>query len=123
MLITEERSSAGAVVGQLGSSNALGIVEGLGTEGLLKMSYVSGLEKVAVGDRVWTTGQDGIYPPGLSVGEVVEFTAGSASAHHSIKIKPTASLSAAEEVAVLQYQPPARAPLDQALPNIVKGRK
>ncbi len=36
--------------------------------GLIEMRYVSGLEKVTVGDYVMTTGQDGIYPPGLNVG-------------------------------------------------------
>ncbi len=36
------------------------------------MRYVSGLEKVEVNDNVMTTGQDGIYPPGLNVGRVVD---------------------------------------------------
>lgn len=128
MLITEERSSAGAVIGQLGASNALGTIEGRGNEdggkdGLLRMSYVSGLEPVAEGDRVWTTGQDGIYPAGLSVGVVQTLKQGSANTPHTILVKPSAGLNSLEEVAVLQYQPPARVPLDQALPNIVKERK
>lgn len=122
MLITEERSSAGAVVGQIGASNALGIVEGSGDGDLLRMSYVSGVEKVAVGDRVWTTGQDAIYPPGLSVGQIDKLTEGSASAHHEIEVRPSARLGALEEVAVLLYRPPPRQPLDQALPNIDKRR-
>ncbi|MCA1558485.1 MAG: rod shape-determining protein MreC, partial [Acidobacteria bacterium] len=62
MLITAERSAAGAVVGQLGESNALGSVKGLGENGLVEMRYVSGLEEVKQGDYVVTTGQDGIYP-------------------------------------------------------------
>src|SRR5215218_3670345 len=79
MLITDERAAAGAVIGQLGQSNALGSVRGLGENGLLEMRYVSGLEEVSVGDYVVTTGQDGIYPPGLNVGTVVEVRKGSAT--------------------------------------------
>jgi rod shape-determining protein MreC len=61
MLITEERSAAGAVVGQLGQSNALGSVKGLGKNDLLEMHHVPGLEEVNPGDYVLTTG--GSYLP------------------------------------------------------------
>ncbi len=120
MLITDERAAAGAVVGQVGSSNALGSVRGLGDKGLLEMRYVSGLEKVAIGDQVVTTGQDGIYPAGLSVGQVIEVVSGNATTPLVIRIKPGARLDALEEVAVLQYKPPPRSTPDQTLPNVEK---
>lgn len=120
MLITDEKAAAGALVGQLGQSNALGSVRGLGLNGLVEMRYVSGLEEVNVGDYVTTTGQDGIYPAGLSVGEVVEVKKGSATVPHVIRIKPSARLNALQEVAVLQYKPPQRVAPDQALPNVKK---
>lgn len=120
MLITDEKAAAGAVVGQLGQSNALGSVRGLGVNGLVEMRYVSGLEEVNVGDYVLTTGQDAIYPPGLNVGEVVEVKKGSATIPHVIRIKPSARLNALQEVAVLQYKPPPRIAPDQALPNVKK---
>jgi rod shape-determining protein MreC len=120
MLITDEKAAAGAVVGQLGQSSALGSVRGLGVNGLVEMRYVSGLEEVNVGDYVLTTGQDGIYPPGLNVGEVVEVKKGSATIPHVIRIKPSARLNALQEVAVLQYKPPQRIAPDQALPNVKK---
>lgn len=123
MLITDDRSAAGAVVGQLGSSSALGSVRGLGDNGLLEMRYVSGLEEVKVGDYVVTTGQDGIYPQGLNVGTVVEVKSGSATTPHTIHIKPGARLDSLEEVAVLQYHPPQRVAPDQVLPNVDKGKK
>lgn len=123
MLITDEKTAAGAVVGQLGESSALGVIKGLGTNGLVEMRYVSGLEKVTAGDRVTTTGQDGIYPPGLSVGEVVSVEQGSATTTHVIRIKPSAHLDSLDEVAVLQYHPPQRIVPDQKLPNVVdKGK-
>ena len=123
MLITDEKAAAGAIVGQLGASNALGSVRGLGKNGLVEMRYVSGLETVNKGDYVVTTGQDGIYPPGLNVGEVVEVKQGSATAPHVIYIKPSAHLNSLDEVAVLLYQPPARVAPDQSLPNVDKEKR
>ncbi len=120
MLITDEKAAAGAVVGQLGQSNALGSVRGLGINGLVEMRYVSGLEEVNEGDYVTTTAQDGIYPSGLNVGEVVEIKKGSTTIPHVIRIKPSARLNALQEVAVLQYKPPPRIAPDQALPNVKK---
>ena len=122
MLITDERSAAGAVVGQLGQSNAVGSVRGYGKNGLLEMRYVSGLETVSVGDYVVTTGQDRIYPPGLSVGAVVEVTPGSATTPHTIRIKPGARLNSLQEVAVLNYRAPQRTPPERTLPNVDRGK-
>jgi rod shape-determining protein MreC len=120
MLVTDEKSGAGAIVGQLGQSNALGSVKGMGENGLLEMRYVSGMEKVAVGDTVTTTGQDAIYPPGYTVGAVVEVRPGSATQAQVIHIRPGAGLDRLKEVAVLMYHPPQRTESDQALPNVEK---
>jgi rod shape-determining protein MreC len=120
MLITDERAAAGAVVGEIDNSNALGSVRGLGEKGLLEMRYVSGLEKVEAGNLVLTTGQDGIYPAGLTVGQIIDVRLGSATSPHVIKIKPGARLDSLEEVAVLQYRPQQRAAPDQTLPNVGK---
>jgi rod shape-determining protein MreC len=122
ILITDEHSGVGAVVGQLGQSNALGSVKGLGQNGLLEMRYVSGLEVVNTGDYVVTTGQDSIYPPGLNVGEVVEVKKGTATVAQTIYLKPGARLNALEEVLVLLYQPPQAVPPDQVLPNAEKKK-
>src|SRR6185436_6245641 len=102
MLITDEKAGAGAVVGQLGSG-ALGSVRGRADLGvaMIEMRYVSGLEKVEVNDYVMTTGQDGIYPPGLNIGRVVEVKNGTATQAHQILIQPGAQLDHLEEVAVL----------------------
>ena len=123
MMITDEKAAAGAIVGQLGGSGALGSVRGLGNTGLIEMSYVSGLQKVEVGDFILTTGQDGIYPPGLSVGEVVQVKSGTATQPHQILIRPGAKLDQLEEVAVLLYHPPPRPAPEQALPNVDKTKK
>ncbi|MEP6569096.1 MAG: rod shape-determining protein MreC [Acidobacteriota bacterium] len=123
MMVTDEKAAAGAIVGQLGGSGALGSVRGLGEKGLVEMRYVSGLEKVEVGNYILTTGQDGIYPPGLTVGEVIEVRPGTATQSHEILIRPGAKLDQLEEVAVLLYHPPPRPAPEQTLPNVDKTKK
>jgi rod shape-determining protein MreC len=123
MMVTDEKAAAGAIVGQLSGSGALGSVRGLGNSGLIEMRYVSGLETVEVGDFILTTGQDGIYPAGLSVGEVVEVKHGTATQPHQILIRPGAKLDQLEEVAVLLYRPPQRPAPEQTLPNVDKTKK
>ena len=122
MLITDEKAAAGAIVGQLGGSGSLGSVRGLGNSGLVEMRYVSGLQKVEVGDYILTTGQDGIYPAGLNVGEVIEVKNGTATQPHQIYIRPSARLDQLTEVAVLLYQPPQRPAPEQTLPNVDKTK-
>lgn len=122
MLLTDERAAAGAVVGQLGASNAIGSVRGSGEDGLLEMRYVSGLETVGQGDYVVTTGQDGIYPPGLNVGTVVEVTSGTVTTPHTIRVRPGARLDSLQEVLVLLYRPPQNSAPERALPNMDKGK-
>lgn len=123
MLVTDEKAGAGAVVGQLGQSGALGSVRGRPDLGLIEMRYVSGLEKVVVGDYVVTTGQDGIYPAGLNVGEIVDVKNGTATQPHQILIRPGARLDRLEEVAVLLYEAPQRTAPAQTLPNVEKKKQ
>lgn len=123
MMITDEKAAAGAIVGKLGESGALGSVRGLGDKGLIEMRYVSDLEKVAVGDYILTTGQDGIYPPGLTIGEVVQVNPDASSGSHKILIRPGANLDRLEEVAVLLYSPPSRPAPEQTLPNVDKKKQ
>ncbi len=122
-LISKDKSGLGAVIGALGNSNALGVVSGTGKKEILEMGYVPGSVEVQTGETVYTTGQDGIYPSGLKLGEIVEVRSGSATVPHQIFIKPSANLYAMQEVAVLLYEPPPRPEYDKSLPNVIKDER
>ena len=121
-LITRDKSGLGAVVGEIGTSNALGVVSGTSTRDLLEMKYIPGHIAVEVGQPVFTTGQDGIFPAGLKVGEIVNVVQGSATTAHQIQIKPAARLDSMKEVGVLLYEPPEKIPFETKLPNAVKPK-
>ncbi len=122
-LLTKEGAAAGGIIGEIGASNAIGVIKGTGKKELLEMGYVPGSIEVQVGTSVYTTGQDGIYPAGLKIGEVVEVRSGSATITHQIFIKPSANLSSLQEVAVLLYEPPPRPDYDKTVPNAGKDEK
>lgn len=121
-LITKDKSGVGAVVGELETSNTLGVISGSGKKDLLEMGYVPGSVEVKVGEIVYTTGQDGIYPAGLKLGEIVEIRSGSATVPQQIFVKPSGGLSSMQEVAVLLYEPPPRPKYEETLPNAVKDK-
>lgn len=121
-LITRDKSGVGAVVGQIGESNALGVVAGTSKKEVLEMKYVPGNIDVRIGQAVFTSGQDGIFPAGLKIGEIVNIVSGSATTPHVIQIRPAARLSSMEEVGILLYEPQANADYDQKLPNSVRPK-
>jgi rod shape-determining protein MreC len=118
-LITRDKSGLGAVIGEIGSSGALGVVSGTSKRDLLEMKYIPGNVDVQVGQSVFTTGQDGIFPPGLKVGEIVNVVTGSATTPHQIQIRPAARLNSMQEVGILLYEPPERTKFEQKVPNAV----
>jgi rod shape-determining protein MreC len=118
ILLPDEKSASAAVVGEIGASNALGVVRGTGEKGVLEMRYVPGYEKVEAGNVVFTSGQDGIFPAGLKIGEIIEVRSGSATVPHVIYIRPSVRMSSLNEVAVLLYTPPPRQKPEQTLPNV-----
>jgi rod shape-determining protein MreC len=118
VLLPDEKSAASGVIGEIGESNALGVVKGTGEKGALEMRYVPGYEKVEVGNTVYTSGQDGIFPAGIKIGEIVEVRTGSATVPHVIYLRPSVRMSALNEVAVLLYTAPPRQKPEQMLPNV-----
>ena len=119
-LVTRDKSGVGAVVGEIAGSNALGVVMGTSKRELIEMRYVPGSVDVQVGQIVYTTGQDGIYPAGLKVGEIVEIESGSATTPHRIMIRPSAGIGSMQEVGILLYEPHAKEEFEK---QIVKPPK
>ena len=121
-LITKDKSGLGGVIGEIGTSNALGVVSGTSKKDLLEMRYVPGSVEVKVGDPVYTSGQDGIFPAGLKIGEIVEVVSGSTTTPHQILIRPGARLDKMQEIAVLLYKAPERPKYETTVPNAVKQK-
>lgn len=119
-LVTRDKSGVGAVVGEIAGSNALGVVMGSSKRELIEMRYVPGSAEVQVGQIVYTSGQDGIYPAGLKVGEIVELESGSATTPHRIMIRPSAGIGSMQEVGILLYEPPVKEEFEK---QIVKPPK
>ena len=119
-LITKDKSGLGGVIGEVGNSSALGVISGTSKKDVLEMHYVPGTVEVTVGQPVYTTGQDGIFPSGLKVGEIVDVRPNSASTTQQILVRPSGKLTSMREVGVLLYEPPPRPKFEQTLPNAVK---
>ena len=98
LLLGDKDSGVGAL---LANSRTQGPVKGTG-EPLLSLEYISGDEKVTVGETVLTSGQDRIFPKDLPVGKVVDFATDPKSPFMKIRVKPAAHLDRLEEVMVLQ---------------------
>jgi rod shape-determining protein MreC len=88
-----------AVAGLVERSRAQGIVVGTGND-RMRFDYVPGSADLKVGDRVVTSGLDGIYPKGFVIGQIesVERSAGEFS---NVLIRPAVNLSALETVLVV----------------------
>lgn len=121
-LITRDKSGVGTVVGEIGGSNALGVVMGTSKSNVVEMRYVPGSVEVQPGQIVYTTGQDGIYPPGLKVGEIVQVESGSATTPHKIMIRPSAGIDSMQEVGILLYEPDAKETFEKQIVKPVKPR-
>ena len=96
LLINDPSSGVGAI---LESSRLQGILQGTAA-GETMLRYIMSDEKVALGERVLTSGGDRIFPKGLPVGTVQQTNPGS-DLFLNIPIKPAADLSRLEEVLVV----------------------
>jgi rod shape-determining protein MreC len=103
-LIVSSRANAGA---RLEASGVGGVVSGRQmAKGLpLLLEYVPNSTDVKAGERVVTSGQDGIYPQGFLIGTVIDATPG--RTHQVINVKPAVDFSYLDVVVIV---------LSQALP-------
>ena len=94
-LIVDRNAAAGVLIER---TRVPGVVVGEGSA--LRMDYVSNLEGVQVGDVVVTSGADGIYPYGLTVGTVTSVEHGP-GLYKSIGVEPAIEFSRMEHVLIV----------------------
>jgi len=80
-------------------SRAQGIIVGNGSD-RLHMDFVVSDADLLVGDRVVTSGIDGIYPKGLVVGQIESFGR-EAGAYRDVVVRPAVVFSTLEAVLVV----------------------
>ena len=95
-LLIDRNAAAGALVER---SRAQGVALG-GGDPRLRLDYISEASDVVVGDLVVTSGIDGIYPKGFSIG-TVESVEKSGPAYRNITIKPAVNFSSLDTVLVV----------------------
>lgn len=106
-LIIDRDAAAGVMIER---TRVAGVVKGVGNieelafrEGLIDLNYVPGSADVKPGDRVVTSGIDGIYPKGLPVGEIQ--SAERAVGAWRIRVRPSVDFAALEAVLVVLKAP------------------
>ena len=101
LLLTDHNSGIDAMVQR---SRARGIVQGA-LDGGCVMKYVQRGEDIDVGDRIITSGLDGIFPKGVDVGAVTHVTRGTRGLLQVAEVKPSAAIDRLEEVLVVRGAP------------------
>ena len=97
LLLTDSISSVDGVVQR---TRAPGVVESDG-DGNLTMRYVVKEDEVAVGDRIITSGLDGVFPKGVLIGIVTKVDSTINGLFQEVKLDPSATLNQLENVLVL----------------------
>ncbi len=100
--ILEPETSIGGIVV---STSDVGIVEGslqLMKDGKCKMSYLSRNAKIALGDRIETSGFGMTYPKGIVVGEITDLVVESHGVSQYAVIKPLVDFNSLKEVMVVK---------------------
>ena len=95
LLITDEESGVGAL---LETSRIHGVLRGQNSS-RLKLNYVLNDEKVQVGERLFTSGEDKVFPKGLPIGTVIE--AETAQDFKRIIVEPAARINRLENVLIV----------------------
>lgn len=95
-------NAAAAVVFE--RSQAGGMVVGGQADGTLRAQFVPVLADVQAGERVTTSGQDGIFPVGFLVG-TVESVTGAGTPDRAIQIRPATDFSNVDIVLVILTRP------------------
>ena len=101
LLITDANSGVDVLVQR---TRARGIVSGSLEDGTV-LKYVKRSEDIQVGDRLITSGLDGIFPKGMMVGTVIKARKQNLGLFQYIEVMPAVTSARAEEVMVVSANP------------------
>jgi rod shape-determining protein MreC len=101
LLITDPNSGVDVLVQR---TRARGIVSGSLENGTI-LKYVKRSEDIQVGDRLITSGLDGIFPKGVMVGTVIKVRKQNLGLFQYIEVMPAVTSARAEEVMVVNADP------------------
>ena len=109
-LLIDREAGAGAMIERSGAS---GVVTGHDGDPPMRMGYVSNLADVKVGDRVVTSGIDGIYPRGFPIASVERVERGP-GLYKDIWLRPVVDFASLGSVLVVLEPSPAAPDAGQA---------
>lgn len=98
MVINDTNSSVDIYVE---GRNTRGILEGTG-QMLLRLKYIRKNDEIEIGDKLITSGKDGIYPKGLPTGIVTTVNRSKPGIFSDIEVMPFNNFNRLEEVLVLK---------------------
>jgi rod shape-determining protein MreC len=87
---------------KLQESRFPGLLRGYSGKNLCKMDYISRAAYIKFNDNVITSGQGGVFPPGLIVGSVIKSYSLESSAYQRAIIKPVIDYNLVEDVFVIK---------------------
>ncbi len=102
MLITDPNSAVDAIIQ---TSRARGIIKG-SASGYCGLNYVLRKHDVTVGDAVVSSGMDGVFPKGLSIGQVATIAKREAGIFQDVTVTPYVDFERLEEVFVVPLSEP-----------------
>lgn len=101
---------------KLQESRFPGLLSGYaGNSNLCRMDYVSRAAYIKFSDIVITSGQGGVFPPGLIVGKVIKAVTLESSAYQRVIVQPVIDYDLVEDVFVIKTDP------DRDLYELIQG--
>lgn len=95
---------------KLADAGFIGVLNGTGTRNVLTLERIPDRYAVKVGDMLYTSGLDGVFPPGYPVARVTQVQNERSQAFLNITATPVAQLDHLQQVLVLTNPPDAPPP-------------
>ena len=100
MVINDTNSSVDVIVE---GKNTRGMLEGTG-QSTLKLKYIGKNDEIEIGDKLVTSGKDGIYPKGMPTGIVITVNRGKPGIFTDVDVMPYNNFKRLDEVLIVKKQ-------------------